>query len=323
MSQNRWSILCLCSQFKWEEGLRPLTTAEFRNLSALLKQWGKSVGDLFQTSFHELCSMGVPQERALRILALLDRLPVIETLVGSYSSMGIHALTTEEPTYFPTLKATLGGNSPPVLCCVGNHSLAEKPVVGIVGARAISPTDGEFTRRVAGKIIAQGYGVVSGGADGTDSIGEEEALRQGGYVVEFPAVPLLRRMKKESLSEALREGRLLIATPVAPNSGFSAGLATSRNRMIYAHSQATVVIRATACKGGTWSGATDALKRSLCPLLCWDQPYEGNQNLLQNGALPIEENWDGSLPYNGQKPLPPEFGEKDLPDQCSLFRYLP
>ena len=319
MSRDRWSILCLCSQFKREEGLHPLTTAEFRDLSTLLKHRGKTMGDLFQTSFQELCSMDVPQERALRILALLDRLPVIETIIGSYRSMGIHVLTVEDPAYFPTLKSTLGGNSPPVLCCAGALPPTEKPVVGIVGARAISPTDAEFTRRVAGKIVTQGYGVVSGGADGTDSIGEEEALRQGGCVVEFPAVPLLRRMKKEGLSEALREGRLLIATPVAPNSGFSVGLATFRNRMIYAHSQATVVIRATACKGGTWSGATDALKRSLCPVLCRDHPYEGNQNLLQNGAIPIEDNWDGSLPYNGKKPLPPEVGEKELPDQFSLF----
>ncbi len=319
MSQDRFGIICLCGQFKQEEGIHPLTIAEFRDLSALLGRHGKTPGSLFRMSPGELISMGISPEGAQRLFALLDRFPVIETILGSYKSMGIHILTPVEPFYPSTLKTTLGINTPPVLCCAGELSLTEQSVIGFVGARDISPIDGEFAKQAVGKVIAQGYGVVSGGARGVDSVSEEAALQQGGFVVEFPAISIFQRLRKDGTNRHLEDKRLLLATPVAPHTGFSTNLATTRNRMIYAHSVATVVVRATVCRGGTWSGATDALKRNLCPILCRDHPYEGNQGLIQAGALPIDNDWNGTLPNGGVKPIPSQECSKELPEQVFLF----
>ena len=319
MIQNRWSMICLCSQLKPEEGLRPLTNREFRDLTALLCRNGKTPGDLFRMNYIELTAMGLSTESAQRLFRLLDRVFALESLLDSYEHMGIRVVTAAEPTYFPTLKRTLGLNCPPVLCYAGNLNLASKTVIGVVGARDISPTDGRFTIDAVGKILSQGYGILSGGARGTDSVAESEALRLGGTVVEFPAYPLLQRLRKPEITRHLQEGRLLLATPVAPHTNFSATLATARNRMIYAHSAATVVVRATHRRGGTWSGATDALKRSLCPILCRDYPYEGNLALIQSGAIPITEIWDGILPTGAVKQLPIPGSIEEIPEQFSLF----
>lgn len=319
MQQDRLAIICLCNHFKREEGIQPLTPAEFRELSFLLNRYGKTPGSLFHISMGELASMGVSSVDARRIFILLDRIPIIETMLGSYRSMGIHVVTSAELSYFPTLKSTLGHNCPPVLCYVGDLSLCEKSAIGFVGSRDISPEDAEFAIQAVNKTTAQGYAIVSGGARGSDSVSEETALWNGGSVVEFPAVPLLRKMRDPKIVPFLEGNQLLLASPVAPSTGFSSALATTRNRMIYAHSTATIVIRATKCKGGTWSGATDAIKHRLCPVLCRDYPYEGNQGLLQKGAIPIDESWDGLLPCSTSKILPTQENGAEIPEQFSIF----
>ncbi len=319
MIQNRWSMICLCSHFKQEEGLRPLTTAEFHKLSTLLKQWGKTPGDLFRMSFRELISMGFSMESCERLFTLLDRVFALESLVDSYADMGIQVVTAAEPSYFPMLKATLNTNCPPVLCYAGDLSLGAKSAMGFVGARDITPEDGEFAIHAVRKALSHGFAIVSGGARGVDSISEEEALHQGGSVVEFPAVSLMQRLRTGEFARFVEQKQLLLASPATPHTGFSSSLATARNRMIYAHSTATVVIRATRCSGGTWSGATDALKRQFCPVLCWDAPYEGNRALLQNGAVAINADWNGTLPPGISKSIPTQTRDNDLPEQFSIF----
>ena len=319
MEQERLAIICLCNQFKREEGLRTLSAAEFRELSSLLSRYGKTPGSLFRASAGELTSMGIAPAEVCRIFALLDRIPVIETVLGSYGSMGIHVVTSAESAYFPTLKATLGRNCPPMMCYTGDLSLCEKPAIGFVGSRDISPEDGEFAMCAVKKAVLKGFSVVSGGARGSDSVAEDTALHWGGTVVEFPAVPLLRRMRSPKVAPFLEGKQLLLASPAAPGTGFSNSLAAARNRLIYAHSATTIVIRATACKGGTWSGATDAIKHNLCPVLCRNYPYEGNRNLLQTGAVAIDDTWDGTLPHSASSP--PELQEEpcELPEQFSIF----
>lgn len=87
-----------------------------------------------------------------------------------------------------------------------------------------------------------------------------------------------------------------------------------RNRYIYAQSVGTVIIRSDFNKGGTWTGANDNLKNNWCTTLCWDHPYPGNQALIENGAIPIDENWDGGLPDEMSKEMTSETYE-----QTSLF----
>ena len=87
-----------------------------------------------------------------------------------------------------------------------------------------------------------------------------------------------------------------------------------RNKYIYAQSEATLVIKADYNKGGTWSGASENLRNRWTLTLCRNQPsYPGNKALIEKGAIPIDDNWDGSI--RGFE----ETGTQGAEEQLSLF----
>ena len=143
-------------------------------------------------------------------------------------------------------------------------------------------------------VAARGLGVVSGGARGIDSISGAEALDCGVPLVEYVGHSLIKHVGRTDRRSALSEGRALVLSASVPDAGFSVGALMGRNKFIYGHSMATVVVRSDLNRGGTWSGATEAMDKGLCPVLCWNnRAYEGNQGLISRGALPIDDSWDG------------------------------
>lgn len=59
-----------------------------------------------------------------------------------------------------------------------------------------------------------------------------------------------------------------------------------RNRLIYCLADYAIVVASDAETGGTWAGATEALKNNWLPVfvLEYDQMPVGNKLLLQKGA---------------------------------------
>ena len=62
-----------------------------------------------------------------------------------------------------------------------------------------------------------------------------------------------------------------------------------RNKLIYTLADYAIVVASDAEKGGTWAGATEALKSKWLPIFVLDHPNmpEGNKLLIQKGALPF------------------------------------
>ena len=60
-----------------------------------------------------------------------------------------------------------------------------------------------------------------------------------------------------------------------------------RNKLIYTLADYALVVASDAGKGGTWAGATEALKARRVPVFVLDGPDipEGNRQLLQQGAF--------------------------------------
>ena len=66
--------------------------------------------------------------------------------------------------------------------------------------------------------------------------------------------------------------------------------AMERNKFIYALSVGTAVMRSDLNKGGTWSGATEALKHGWSYVYAWDnENYPGNKKLIEMGAIPLDD----------------------------------
>lgn len=83
-------------------------------------------------------------------------------------------------------------------------------------------------------------------------------------------------------SSALQRGDLCLLTPYGPNAGFSTGAAMGRNRLIYCLANYAIVVASDAETGGTWAGATEALKHGWVPVfvLTHDHMPAGNARLV-------------------------------------------
>ena len=125
---------------------------------------------------------------------------------------------------------------------------------------------------------------------------EEEALAAGGTAIAYLSDSMLRKLRNAKTLQAVQQGRLALLSVVKPDAGFNTGVAMMRNRYIYAQSEATLVIKADYNKGGTWNGALDNLKNQWALPLCWDHTaYPGNKALIERGAIPVGEDWDGDV----------------------------
>lgn len=315
MTQDSNAILTLCSHICVGEGVRPLEPKEYSDLVMRLTRAGKTPKDLFHFSAEDYSAvLNFDSEQTVRFMRLLDRNASLSFELGQYQNMGIETITRADVNYPKVLKKKMLNACPPIFYYAGGLNLLERQLVGYVGARTITQEDMDFAIRAVRKTVALGYGVVSGGAKGIDTVSGTEALLNGGISVEFLSDSLQKKLKKSDVIRNIQQGKLLLMSVAKPDAGFNVGMAMMRNRYIYAQSAGTVIVRSDLNKGGTWTGANENLKNDWCTTLCWDHPYPGNQALIKSGAIPINDDWNGIIPEPTKKSPVTETYE-----QASLF----
>lgn len=297
MNQNSNAIITLCSHLCVGDDVIPLEPKEWGELAQKLLSAKIEPMTLFDMSSKEIeAQLEIVPEYANRISRLIERNASLIFELSTYENMGIKVITRADKEYPVKLKKALGNNCPPIFYYGGDLSLLNQTYIGYVGSRKISNVDINFTKSTIQKTVAHGFGVVSGGAKGIDSISEEEALRLGAPVIEYLSDSMMKKIRTSAVINSIQEGKLLLLSVVKPDAGFNVGVAMMRNRYIYAQSSSTVVVRSDYNKGGTWAGATENLKHGWCKELCWNnKSYHGNVALVEKGAIPIDEQWDGNI----------------------------
>ena len=297
MTPNAMAIAIFCSHLCVGEDVKPLEPREWSILAQKLMQQNIQPSDLLAYSNQDFRSrLQLDEAQTERFLRLIDRSASLSFEISKYENMGIGLITRADAAYPPRLKKTLGNGCPPLFYYAGDLELLKRPVVGYVGSRTTSEADTAFTRELVGKTVGNGFGVVSGGAKGIDSVAQDEAIALGSSAIAYLSDSMLRIIKSAKTIQAIQQGTLLLLSVVKPDAGFNAGIAMMRNKYIYAQSSGTIVMKADYNKGGTWSGAMENLKNEWCATLCWNNgKYPGNQALIQKGAIPIEEAWDGDM----------------------------
>lgn len=296
MNKNSEIIFRMCSHLTKCGGYIPYKPAEWSKLAEKLMQADMQPCDLPGLSDREILDLMEESVDIRRIRGLLARGDDLAAELRRYENMGISVVTRADAQYPPSLKAKLGRSCPPLFYYAGNIGLASRKAVSFTGSRETDESDRRFTDHAVSAVTKGGYVVVSGGARGVDTLAAEAAFRNGSAYVAYMAMPMIRQIGNSETAAALREGRLLMLTSVDPDTEFTSGIAMIRNRYIYAHADAAVVVRSDYKKGGTWNGAADCLKRKISPVFCWDNPvYRGNQGLMELGALPVDEDWDGDI----------------------------
>jgi hypothetical protein len=83
-------------------------------------------------------------------------------------------------------------------------------------------------------------------------------------------------------------GTIVATSLCSPCDAFSSSAAMERNRLIYAASEATLVVRARHRIGGSWHGAVTALRDRLCPVFVQeDRSSLAHRTLISLGAIPL------------------------------------
>lgn len=297
MNQNAEAITILCSYLCAGKDVKPLWPVEWSKLAQWLLQHNLEPKDILEFGREDFIDvMSCTSQQADRMLRLIGRSASLSFELNRYETLGINVVTRADAVYPKRLKHVLGNTCPPILYCAGDLKLLEQPCAGYVGSRAVQEEDLDFTAQAVRKTFDQGFGVVSGGARGTDTAAQTEILHLGGWAVAYIADSMMRRLRSKDVSQSVQDGQLLLLSAVKPNANFSVGAAMGRNRFIYAQSQGTVVVRSDLGRGGTWTGATECLTHGWSPVFCWNNPaYPGNLALIDKGAVPIDAGWDGNM----------------------------
>ena len=232
---------------------------------------------------------GLPEKLADRVFWLTQRATALAFALDHLEQSGIRTVTAFDENYPRQWLDRLGSKAPPLFHAAGALELLDTPGLGVVGSRDVSQEGGEVAREVARIAARRGLPLVSGGARGVDQLAMDAAFEAGGAVVGILAESLARKLKRPDVRRAVYDDSTVMCTPYSPDAPFSAGNAMGRNKLIYAQAALTVVVASDHGAGGTWSGATEALKHGCGPVAVWrgDGEGPGNEPLQHLGAIPV------------------------------------
>lgn len=274
-------FLLLCCELS--DGLRPLTLAQLRRLGALVRAQARDVHSAEELTEQSLLELGCDEALAARIAALLERGEALDEYLRLARSQGIVPLTVRSPAYPKRLRSVLGEAAPPVLFLRGDPALLQKVCVAAVGSRSLTPRGCAFAER-AGRLAAQeGFVLVSGNARGADQRAQLSAYLAGGSHIAFVANSLAAHIPTPE--------RSLFVSELGWELPFSAARAHSRNRLIHALGELTLVAQTGASSGGTFSGTAENLRHGWSPVFVNDDGSPGAEALSRLGAkkLPLAQ----------------------------------
>ena len=163
-----------------------------------------------------------------------------------------HALTIDHPAWPPLLLQTA---DPPLLLYVqGDLNLLAAPSVAVVGSRNPTPQGADNARALAAALVVQGYGVVSGLAQGIDGAAHEGALSAaalggpGTLAVVGTGLDIVYPPRHRELARRIAEHGALVSE-YAPGTPPLPEHFPQRNRIIAGLSLGTLVVEAALRSG--------------------------------------------------------------------------
>jgi predicted Rossmann fold nucleotide-binding protein DprA/Smf involved in DNA uptake len=266
---------------------KPLSSREFWALSERIEPStlrGRTASQI-------ATELAVPCEDGERIARLFDRATGLALAIEKLDHSGIWTMTSRDERYPERLRARLGCVAPVVLHGVGDTSVLDVDGVGVVGSRDISAEGSRIAREIAQTAAKLGFQLVSGAARGVDQNAMNGAFEVGGQVVGILAGSLPSAASQPGTRHSVADGQLCLVTPFAPAAPFSVGNAMGRNKIIYGLSRCTIVIASDHATGGTWAGATEALKNRYGRVASWTGPASGAGNgaLVKQGAVELSD----------------------------------
>ena len=257
---------------------KPLTVAQLRTLTLRVRAMPKPQNQA-ELTLDDLLALGYSREFGCHILELLSREEQLEYYVNRAKQAKCYPLTRVSPLDPRRLLERLGNDAPGCLWYKGDPEILKYKAVALVGSRDLMRENAAFAREVGRQAALQGYVLVSGNARGADRTGQEGCLASGGQVVSILA---------DSLEKCQTEPNVLYLSEDSYETGFSAQRALSRNRLIHAMGQVTLVAQCSMGTGGTWKGTVQNLQKNYSPVFCFQDGSAGIRELHQMGAALVD-----------------------------------
>ena len=249
------------------------------------------------------CVEGISAE-ACESLAEKD-LKAAEEILSQCAKKDIHILTYQDAAYPARLKAI--SDPPVVLYYKGTlPELDALPVIAVVGTRKASAYGMTTAKRMGYQIATCGGVVLSGAADGIDSMAMRGALSAGGTVVAVlgcGADVVYPRSNRSLYADTQANGCLLTEFP--PGTEPYSWNFPKRNRLISGLSCGVLVVEAPE-KSGALITAHQALEQGrdvfVVPGNIDVDTFVGSNRLLRDGGILASHGWDVLSEYEAQFP---------------------
>lgn len=312
--------------------IKCLSVVEYNKIADYLKTKNFSPQDLLDNEFLEKLIKDVKKIDLIRtperILKLIERKASLGILKDKWSKAGIYILNRTDQDYPSELKKKLRNISPPIFFVIGNKNNLNKKSIAVVGSRAVSNKDINFTKKIGDRIAKLGFSVVSGCAKGVDETAMVTTLKSEGIALGVVANNLLQFGMNKLYRDYILNNNLTLLSPYNPEAKFNVGNAMGRNKIIYCLSEISIVVNSTLEKGGTWSGAIENIKKKWVPIVVnrYSSNHEGNNALVKMGAIFMPKNFDINfiqkiVKKNDLKSKKKEISKKEK-SQLDLFSSL-
>lgn len=257
------------------ENVTPLSASEYQRLMQRLDILPEKI-ESGEVSVSFLRELGYSPKIAQRIVDLLER----DEALHRYLSQPELSVITRISDGFPTRLRRLGNHCPSALFCKGDPQLLRTRCICLVGARQLPERSRRFAQLIGTLAAQEGFTLVSGGANGADTLAQEACLAAGGSVICF--VP-------DNLSRYPLRQNVLYCSDEGWEFAFSADRALRRNHYIHALGEKAFVAHCPRPKGGTWKGTSYNLQHNLSTVYILDESTEGALLLASMGAICVDE----------------------------------
>ena len=292
LSPNTQAILLLVAPLIAGRGqVSPdlLSPGEYKRLARHLRDIKRQPADLISPEAAEVRHACQSVVDDVRLQRLLGRGFLLSQVIERWQARAIWVVSRADAEYPRRLKACLRDDAPAVLYGCGDMNLLESGGLAVVGSRHVDDARIDYAKSV-GRLAARARRtLVSGGAKGIDQAAMRGAAEAGGKVCGVLADSLEKAVMDRDHRNLLLDGQLVLVSPYDPSAGFNVGNAMQRNKLIYALSDAALVVSSDLKKGGTWSGAVEQLDRlKFVPVFVRStgESSDGLDALRKKGALP-------------------------------------
>ena len=182
----------------------------------------------------------------------------------------------------------------------GNINLLERPSIAVIGTRKASQEGMARTKKLVKYLVENDYVIVSGLADGIDSIAHRTAIESGGDTIAIIGVPISRYYpaKNKELQCNIAKNHLLLSHVPILRSYQQKDLTKlnfffpERNAIMSALSKASIIVEASDTSG-TLTQARAALKQGR-KLFILDSCFKNSniewpRKFLEKGAIRVKE----------------------------------